>query len=329
MDIKKQAINTSVVGRHLQCAFCSYQCKSNGTYQIHVGTFHPVHCEEMDLGRLGKIIFYQRSAKLFHCQTCFFTGKTFARVYDHVIVSHCFAGKSKRSEEGEPKDYLSDSNDSKDVLDHNEEEKLGISHNEQFDSVAVDAEYSEAPAKFTSLDSAKTEEEEGTDEDFRYSVSPSHTLKRKREVGSDEEPTLDDDDFPDYSPSKEEHEGARPESRADKAELSKYFRRNGGRYYCNICNWRVKMKGFMLHHVSKKHDIPKPYVCKECNKSFLLESILNSHISMFHKQGIYQCPYCSFKTNFLRGIRRHLNHCSSSRGEGEVSDSDEPLDDQD
>lgn len=318
----KKTVSSCVVRHRLQCAFCSFQCKSNVTYQIHIGTYHPVHCEDIGLGRLGKIIFYQRSGKLFHCQTCFFTGKTFACVYDHVISRHCFARKAKQSKNGDPKGNLSDSKE------HNEEDDLDACHSEPLDSKTVEHEYGGDPSKFAALSNLKMEEEECDDEYSRCSGSPSQALKRKREAGSDEEHATDDE-FPDYSLTKEEHDGARPETRADKAELSKYFRRNGGRYYCNICNWRVKMKGFMLQHVSKKHDIPKPYICKECDKSFLLESILNSHISLFHKQGIYQCPYCSFKSNFLRGIRRHLNHCSSSRAEGEVSDSDEHLDDQD
>ncbi|KAJ8407319.1 hypothetical protein AAFF_G00278930 [Aldrovandia affinis] len=290
MEFKWLTVSTVTSGGHLQCAFCRYQCKSNSTFQIHVGTSHPFHCEEMDVGRLGKIIFYQRSAKLFHCQQCFFTGKTYARVYDHVIVSHSFSGKTKAAAPA-------------------------------LDAKPEDPAYLQSPAKFAALNSGKAEEEEPDDEDSRHSSSPGQSSKRKREAGSDEEQHLDVEDFSDY-PAKHEGDEARAEKQAEETLLAKYIRRTGGRYYCNICNWRGKMKGFMFHHVSKKHNIPRPFACKECGKAFLVESMLLGHVSVFHKQGIYQCPYCSFKSNYLRGVRRHLNNCNPKRGEGPY-DSDE------
>ncbi|KAJ8282534.1 hypothetical protein COCON_G00050530 [Conger conger] len=319
MDVKWMSVNPVTTGGPFQCTFCRYQCKSNATFQIHIGTNHPFHCEDMDMGRLGKIIFYQKGAELFHCQECYFTGKTYARVYDHVLVCHSFSGKDKSGGNGDPKDYLSDSNDSKDVPDNNEE-----SRRERGDGQAKPKEEAniQIPAKFVPLNCVKKEEEGLYDEDSRQSGSPSQPPKRKKDVASDEEAHLDSEDFPDYSGKRErETDEAREEKQAEDALLSKYVRRIGGRYYCNICNWRGKMKGFMFHHVSKKHDIPRPHACKECNKSFLLESMLLSHTNLFHKQGIYQCPYCSFKTNFLRGVRRHLNNCNK-QGEGSY-DSDE------
>ncbi|KAJ8351732.1 hypothetical protein SKAU_G00232080 [Synaphobranchus kaupii] len=322
MDFKWMTVTAATSGGHLQCAFCRYQCKSNATFQMHIGTSHPFHCEEMDVGRLGKIIFYQRSAKLFHCQECFFTGKTYSRVYDHVLVSHSFSRKDKCSGNGDPKDYLSDSNDSKDIPDNdnNDEERPEGGDGE---GKPMEVAYLQAPAKFVPLNCVKNEEEELYDEDSRHSGSPSQPPKRKREQASDEEAPLDSEDFPDYSGKPErDTDEAQEEKQAEETLLSKYIRRTGGRFYCNICNWRGKMKGFMFHHVSKKHNIPRPFACKECNKSFLLESMLHTHVSMFHKQGIYQCPYCSFKSNYLRGVRRHLNNCNAKQGEGSY-DSDE------
>ncbi|XP_036401381.1 chromosome alignment-maintaining phosphoprotein 1-like [Megalops cyprinoides] len=295
---KRKVMDYKWQHRHLQCAFCRYQCKSNGTFRIHVGTCHPFHCEEMDIGRLGKIIFYQKSAKLFHCQRCFFTAKTYVRVYDHVIISHSFSEKNKGHANGEPKDYLSDSNDSKDVPDNDNDTDV------------------EGPGKLTSLNAVKNEDEELNDEDSRHSSSPGQLPEGKKEAGSDEEQPLDGEDFPDYPP------GKREAGKAEEAHLSKYIRRIGPRYYCNICNWRGKMKGFMFNHVTKKHNIPKSFSCKECGKSFLLESMLLSHVSVYHRQGIYQCPFCCFRTNHLRGVRRHLNNCNAKWGEG-TSDSDE------
>uniref|UniRef100_A0A8C5ZKM3 Chromosome alignment-maintaining phosphoprotein 1 n=1 Tax=Marmota marmota marmota TaxID=9994 RepID=A0A8C5ZKM3_MARMA len=42
----------------------------------------------MDAGGLGKMIFYQKSAKLFHCHKCFFTSKMYSNVYYHITSKH-------------------------------------------------------------------------------------------------------------------------------------------------------------------------------------------------------------------------------------------------
>ncbi|XP_066562885.1 chromosome alignment-maintaining phosphoprotein 1 [Amia ocellicauda] len=348
MEAHRQMFNAGMNG-HLQCAFCSYQCVSNETFQIHMGTYHPVHCDEIDVGRLGKVIIYQRSAKLYHCKMCFFTGKTYARVYDHVIVSHSFSGhkniqafKIKTSENGELKEHLSDDNEDKEVsVKEPPKAQIGDGKGEHPNTKpgATNQDYlNKMPAKFTPLNSTKNEDE-GSDEDEDSLGVGAVTTSLKRKRNSDEEQPPDDEDFPDYSPggasnasSKQlEQEESKDNAQAEEEFLSKYVRRNVGRYYCKICNWRGKMKGFVLYHVSRKHNIPKPYACKECHKSFFLESLLNNHISLHHKQGLYKCPYCPFESNFLRGIRKHLKHCSSQQGEArdnEPWDSDEHMDEQ-
>uniref|UniRef100_A0A2K6K6F4 Chromosome alignment-maintaining phosphoprotein 1 n=1 Tax=Rhinopithecus bieti TaxID=61621 RepID=A0A2K6K6F4_RHIBE len=47
----------------------------------------------MDAGGLGKMIFYQKSAKLFHCHKCFFTSKMYSNVYYHIISKHASPDK--------------------------------------------------------------------------------------------------------------------------------------------------------------------------------------------------------------------------------------------
>uniref|UniRef100_A0A8C9PGI1 Chromosome alignment-maintaining phosphoprotein 1 n=1 Tax=Spermophilus dauricus TaxID=99837 RepID=A0A8C9PGI1_SPEDA len=42
----------------------------------------------MDAGGLGKMIFYQKTAKLFHCHKCFFTSKMYSNVYYHITSKH-------------------------------------------------------------------------------------------------------------------------------------------------------------------------------------------------------------------------------------------------
>ncbi|TUN13378.1 Chromosome alignment-maintaining phosphoprotein 1 [Bagarius yarrelli] len=73
----------------IRCPYCCYRCRAAFSFQIHVGSQHPVHCEDVSVGRLGKAVFYQRTAKLFHCHICFFTSKDHAVVLDHLLVRHC------------------------------------------------------------------------------------------------------------------------------------------------------------------------------------------------------------------------------------------------
>ncbi|KAM6178527.1 chromosome alignment-maintaining phosphoprotein 1 [Rhynchocyon petersi] len=72
----------------LECDHCSFKGTDYENVQIHMGTIHPEFCDEMDAGGLGKMIFYQKSAKLFHCHKCFFTSKMYSNVYYHITAKH-------------------------------------------------------------------------------------------------------------------------------------------------------------------------------------------------------------------------------------------------
>uniref|UniRef100_A0A8C5MXP8 C2H2-type domain-containing protein n=1 Tax=Leptobrachium leishanense TaxID=445787 RepID=A0A8C5MXP8_9ANUR len=72
----------------LDCNRCNFRANDYEGIQIHIGTIHPELCDEMDTGGLGKLVFYQKSAKLFHCHKCFFTSKMFCNVYYHIVAQH-------------------------------------------------------------------------------------------------------------------------------------------------------------------------------------------------------------------------------------------------
>ncbi|XP_040847024.1 chromosome alignment-maintaining phosphoprotein 1 [Ochotona curzoniae] len=71
-----------------ECDHCNFRGTDYENVQIHMGTVHPEFCDEMDTGGLGKMIFYQKSAKLFHCHKCFFTSKMYSNVYHHITSKH-------------------------------------------------------------------------------------------------------------------------------------------------------------------------------------------------------------------------------------------------
>ncbi|KAI4877128.1 hypothetical protein NFI96_026482 [Prochilodus magdalenae] len=322
-DFKKQTMNSGNGSSNLQCPYCYFQSNTKCSFQIHVGSQHPLHCDDVSVGRLGKVIFYQRTAKLFHCYICFFTSKDYTKLFDHLLVQHSFSGKALRKDEtlglkqktDEAKGSSSASKDGKDSdtseTGHGEgrEQDQTPSPKVQPGSLMdVDGKV-EDPLKTEEGQSIEGRALNGSND---YTNCSSSSLKRKRSSAScseEEDDEEEDEDEMDSSQAAKEEKNA---------AFMKYTEHLSTRYYyCKFCKWRSKKKGFLLHHVSQKHDVPKPHTCKECKKTFMLETLLTKHVKLFHKQGLYQCPFCPFESNYLRGIRRHLNNCRGEEG-GEV-----------
>ncbi|XP_061291464.1 chromosome alignment-maintaining phosphoprotein 1 isoform X1 [Bos javanicus] len=105
MEVFQELRKTSA---RLECDHCNFRGTDYENVQIHMGTIHPEFCDEMDAGGLGKMIFYQKSAKLFHCHKCFFTSKMYSNVYYHITSKHSAAEKwnekpkNQFNKEGEP-----------------------------------------------------------------------------------------------------------------------------------------------------------------------------------------------------------------------------------
>ncbi|NXN92943.1 CHAP1 protein, partial [Rhinopomastus cyanomelas] len=93
----------------LDCDHCSFRGTDYENIQIHMGTIHPEYCDEMDAAGLGKLIFYQKSAKLFHCHKCFFTSKMYCNVYYHITAQHAPPEKWNEERKGQ----IGDSDSSK------------------------------------------------------------------------------------------------------------------------------------------------------------------------------------------------------------------------
>ncbi|XP_066478226.1 chromosome alignment-maintaining phosphoprotein 1 [Tiliqua scincoides] len=90
IDMLKILRNTT---ERLECDHCNFRGSDYENIQIHMGTIHPEFCDEMDTAGLGKLVFYQKSAKLFHCHKCFFTSKMYCNVYHHITAHHAVPDK--------------------------------------------------------------------------------------------------------------------------------------------------------------------------------------------------------------------------------------------
>lgn len=74
---------------HLQCPDCGHFSNSHAHQLSHLAASHPARLDGVAFGRLGNILMYQSTARLFHCADCFFTSRDFTKLYKHVISRHC------------------------------------------------------------------------------------------------------------------------------------------------------------------------------------------------------------------------------------------------
>ncbi|KAM4560355.1 uncharacterized protein PAE49_012573 [Odontesthes bonariensis] len=77
------------VAAHLQCPHCGHFSKSHAHQLSHVAASHPACLDGVTVGRLGNILMYQISGRLFHCSDCFYTCRDFTKLYKHIISKHC------------------------------------------------------------------------------------------------------------------------------------------------------------------------------------------------------------------------------------------------
>ncbi|XP_041834772.1 chromosome alignment-maintaining phosphoprotein 1-like [Melanotaenia boesemani] len=309
------------VAAHLRCPRCSHLSKSHAHQLSHIAASHPTSLDGIAMGRLGNILMYQSSGRLFHCSECFFTSRDFTKLYKHIITKHCMnereaggGGSGERGGEG-----------GDDGSDKGEEE-------EEKEKVAL-----------KSKESIKTEEEEQGEAEQRSllmladggyrclicswkhkqkSVIVSHVVRKhdlpkayatqaiKREAimaGQTQGGGAED----------EEGGGMSEEMvKEEVAATAKVVGFMSNRFVCLICGWKTKLKGFVISHVVRCHDVERPYSCKECGRSFFLPSRLQQHVRVAHRPGRYACPFCYFRSEYLGGFRRHCSRCNAREEDG-------------
>lgn len=104
------------VAAHLQCPQCGHLSKSHAHQLSHIAASHPAFLDSVAVGRLGTILMYQSTARLFHCSDCFFTSRDFTKLYKHIIAKHCMDERaggapddgSEKGEEEEEKEGVQD-----------------------------------------------------------------------------------------------------------------------------------------------------------------------------------------------------------------------------
>ncbi|XP_007902617.2 chromosome alignment-maintaining phosphoprotein 1-like [Callorhinchus milii] len=82
--IQKLENNTEICNASgdLVCVNCDFKSPDQELFQTHLASSTSEHAN------LREIMIYQKSAKLFHCQQCFFTSRLYRNVYHHVVEQH-------------------------------------------------------------------------------------------------------------------------------------------------------------------------------------------------------------------------------------------------
>ncbi|CAJ1087669.1 chromosome alignment-maintaining phosphoprotein 1-like isoform X2 [Xyrichtys novacula] len=314
------------VAAHLQCPFCGHFSKSHAHQLSHMAASHPASLDNVSVGRLGNILMYQSTARLFHCSDCFFTTRDFTKLYQHLITTHCMdereGGGGDEGDEGGGEDGG---------------EKVEVKVEEEMEVEEKEKEAVEAKKN------SEAEEEEENGEEHPEDPAPQKVEPEKTENGGDESVLVFDGagyrclicnwrsakkgpginhvvrkhDIPrayanqsvrqhvDFALKLTQGGGAEEEEGVPglsgemlKEELeatSKVVRFISNRFQCLICGWKTKLKGFAISHVERSHDVERPYHCKDCKRSFFLPSRLQQHISSAHRPGRYACPFCCFR----------------------------------
>ncbi|KAF3688347.1 Chromosome alignment-maintaining phosphoprotein 1 Zinc finger protein 828 [Channa argus] len=341
------------VAAHLQCPNCGHFSKSHAHQLSHIAASHPSCLDRMVVGRLGNILMYQSTARLFHCSNCFYTSRDFTKLYKHIITKHCV--DEVEGGEGEGVD---------DGSDGGEKEKTGEDGGED-EGKRKTGQKEEKDGGKESLkrkrSSEAEEEEEGERNDEDGASQRQESVLPDRE--GDESVLMFDGaiyrclicgwknkmkvlginhvvrrhDIPrayatqavrrDIASHKQMHSGGAEDDdmaglsaellKEEMEAMAKVIRFASSRFICLICGWKTKLKGFAISHVVRSHEVEQPYTCKDCKQSFFLPSRLQQHIREAHRPGRYACPFCCFRSHFLGGFRRHCSRCNAREEEGE------------
>ncbi|XP_042369652.1 chromosome alignment-maintaining phosphoprotein 1-like, partial [Plectropomus leopardus] len=303
------------VAAHLQCPICGHFSKSHAHQLTHMAASHPASLDGVAVGRLGNIVMYQSTARLFHCSDCFFTTRDFTKLYKHIIAKHCVdereGGGDEEKERGKNK-----------VKSEVEE----VEEVEEARPVKADGEGDESVLMFDGagyhclICGWKTK---------LKAMGVNHVVRKHDIPKAYAAQAVRRDAVAANTPKQAQSSGGAEEDEAAaglsgellKEEMeatAKVVRFISNRFVCLICGWKTKLKGFAISHVVRSHDVERPYGCKDCKRSFFLPSRLQQHVRASHRPGRYACPFCCFRSHFLGGFRRHCSRCNAREEENEA-----------
>ncbi|CAK6982563.1 chromosome alignment-maintaining phosphoprotein 1-like, partial [Scomber scombrus] len=340
MSVLLQARGEVGGAAHLQCPLCGHFSKSHAHQLSHMATTHPVSLDGVAVGRLGNIVMYQSTARLFHCSDCFYTCRDFTKLYKHIISKHCVDQKEGGGAEGDGGDEGSEKGEEKMGEEGEEEEKESLKRKRSSEAEEEEAEGSEA---------VKPDGGDGGDGVLVFdgagyrclicgwknklkSLGVNHVVRKhdipkayashaiRRDGAAAVAAAGTSSSHASASCGAEEEEVAAGLSgemlQEEMKATAKVVSFVSNRFVCLICGWKTKLKGFAISHVVRCHDVERPYGCRDCKRSFFLPSRLQQHVRSAHRPGRYACPFCCFRSHFLGGFRRHCSRCNARDEDG-------------
>ncbi|XP_050921794.1 chromosome alignment-maintaining phosphoprotein 1 [Lates calcarifer] len=314
------------VAAHLQCPHCGHFSKSHAHQLSHMAASHPACLDAVTVGRLGNILMYQSTARLFHCSDCFYTCRDFSKLYKHIISKHC-AG-----EEGGGGDEGSDGGEKERMGEEGEEEEKSEKRKRSVEAEEED-EGSVKPGG-EGDDAALTSDGTGyrclicgwknklkalgvNHVMRKHDIPKAYATQAIRRDAATPRQAQGGGGGAVLAGEEEEMAGLSGELLKEEMEATaKVVRFISNRFVCLICGWKTKLKGFAISHVVRSHDVERPYGCKDCKRSFFLPSRLQQHVRTAHRPGRYACPFCCFRSHYLGGFRRHCSRCNAREEEG-------------
>ncbi|KAK1876329.1 Pogo transposable element with KRAB domain [Dissostichus eleginoides] len=269
---------------HLQCPFCGLFSNSHAHQLIHVAAMHPGKLEGFSVGRLGNILIYQRTAKLFHCGECFHTCRDFSKLYQHLVSKHCL----DQEQEAQGAQGAQEAQEAQEERDEEMKEEMKEEVKEE--------EEEEDGEKEEEKESSSLLTERGGRGGHRCLICGWRTKHRGLAISH----VVRKHDIPKAYASQgvkyaapplrgEEGEFMREELMKEEIEATnKVVGMISNRYVCLLCGWKTKRKGFAISHVVRSHDVERPYSCRSCDRSFFLPSRLQQHVSASHRLGRFR-----------------------------------------
>ncbi|CAL8390816.1 unnamed protein product [Boreogadus saida] len=107
----------------LQCSVCAQPCSSHALLLAHTAAAHPIRLDGTAVGRLGNVMAYQETARLFHCSDCFFTCRDFSRLFTHLLTTHCSREEEEEEEEQEQEEQEQEEEEQEEEQEEEEQEE--------------------------------------------------------------------------------------------------------------------------------------------------------------------------------------------------------------
>ncbi|XP_030072752.1 zinc finger protein 639 isoform X1 [Microcaecilia unicolor] len=80
---------------------------------------------------------------------------------------------------------------------------------------------------------------------------------------------------------------------------------SSGLFKCEQCGFNSKYFSDLKQHMVLKHKCTESHICKVCKQSFSTDDSLLEH-GRLHKEELYSCKYCSYKTTAFEKLSQHI-----------------------